>query len=154
VLLADGQPEAALVELRAAWNGWRELGAPFEAARTRVLIALAHRALGDDDTSALELDAARHVFDELGAATELTRARALSAPPAKAQGGELTERELEVLESVATGKTNRGVATALGISEKTVARHVSNIFTKLDLSSRSAATAYAYRHKLLKDAHT
>jgi DNA-binding CsgD family transcriptional regulator len=154
VLLADGQPEAALVELRAAWNGWRELGAPFEAARTRVLIALAHRALGDDDTSALELDAARHVFDELGAATELTRAFAVSASPARAQGGELTERELDVLELVATGKTNRGIATVLGISEKTVARHVSNIFTKLDLSSRSAATAYAYQHKLLKDAHT
>jgi DNA-binding NarL/FixJ family response regulator len=74
---------------------------------------------------------------------------ALVAPPATRASGALTGREVEVLRLVAAGKTNRAIAASLDISEKTVARHLSNIFTKLDLPSRSAATAYAYEHKLL-----
>jgi DNA-binding NarL/FixJ family response regulator len=61
----------------------------------------------------------------------------------------LTAREVEVLALVATGKTNRAIADDLFVTESTIARHVSNIFTKLGLSSRSAATAYAYEHDLV-----
>jgi DNA-binding NarL/FixJ family response regulator len=68
--------------------------------------------------------------------------------PARATGG-LTAREVEVLRLVAAGKTNRTIAADLVLSEKTVARHLSNIFTKLGLSTRAAATAYAYEHDLV-----
>lgn len=149
VLLAEDKATDALTALRDAWTTWRELGAPFEVARTRVLIARAHRALGDAATATLELEAARRVFEELGAGTELARVTALSVASAPQDGDPLTPREREVIVLVATGKTNRAIAAALSISEKTVARHVSNIFVKLDLSSRAAATAYAYQHKLL-----
>jgi DNA-binding CsgD family transcriptional regulator len=149
VALARGDASAALVDLGEALAGWRALGAPFEGARTRVLIALAHRALGDEDTAALELAAARRAFEELGASPDVARVDAL-AKVGRASSGELTDREEEVLALVAGGKTNRAIATTLGISEKTVARHVSNIFMKLGLPNRAAATAYAYEHKLRK----
>ena len=149
VLLVEGDARAALDPLRRARTAWRELEAPYEAARVRVLIGLACGALGDGDTADMELDAARWSFQQLGAATDLARVEALSRKaPARAAGG-LTAREVEVLRLVAAGKTNRAVAADLFLSEKTVARHVSNIFTKLGLSSRSAATAYAYEHDLL-----
>jgi DNA-binding CsgD family transcriptional regulator len=143
VLLAEGDPKAALGPLRAAWLGWRELDAPYEAARVRVLLGRACRQLGDEDGAALELDAARATFEQLGARPDLAR---LDARP----GGGLTAREVEVLALVARGKTNRAIAEDLVISEKTVARHLSNIFTKLGLSSRAAATAYAYEHDLVR----
>jgi DNA-binding NarL/FixJ family response regulator len=150
VLLAEGQPEAALAALRHAVDGWRALEAPYDEARARVLIGLAHRAQGDADTAAIELDAARHALRRLGAAPDLRRLDALS-PTAQAGGPDhLTSREVEVLGLVATGRTNRAIAERLGISEKTVARHLSNIFTKLGLSTRAAATAYAYQHDLLQ----
>jgi DNA-binding CsgD family transcriptional regulator len=149
VLLADGDARAALGVLREAWRGWRELNAPYEAARVRVLIGLACRALGDDDSAEMELDAARSVFQQLEAAPELARVEELSGITSVAPAGGLTAREVQVLALVATGKTNRAIATDLFISEKTVAHHVSNIFTKLRLSSRSAATAYAYEHDLV-----
>jgi len=134
--------------LREAWRGWRELNAPYEAARVRVLIGLVCRALGDDDGVDMELDAARSVFQQLEAAPELARVEELSGITSVAPAGGLTAREVQVIALVATGKTNRAIATDLFISEKTVAHHVSNIFTKLRLSSRSAATAYAYEHDL------
>jgi DNA-binding NarL/FixJ family response regulator len=155
VLLGEGDSSAALAALRRAWVAWQELEAPYEAARVRVLIALACRDLGDGDTAEMELDAARWAFEQLGAAPDLARAEALSrkataaaATATKVAGG-LTAREAEVLRLVAAGKTNRAIAADLVLSEKTVARHVSNIFTKLGLSSRSAATAYAYEHGLV-----
>jgi DNA-binding CsgD family transcriptional regulator len=149
VLLLEGDARAALGALRHAWTAWRELEVPYEAARVRVLIGLACRELGDEETAEMELDAARSVFEQLGAVPDLARARALSREaPAKPAGG-LTARELDVLRLVATGKTNRSIAADLFLSEKTVARHVSNIFTKLGLSSRAAATAYAYEHDLV-----
>ena len=153
VLLAEGRPRDALAALRNASAGWREVGAPYEEARARVLIGLAHRALGDGDTAGMELDAARQSFRQLGAAPDLGRTPAgRSGATARRAGGVggLTTREVEVLGLVATGKTNRAIAARLGISEKTVARHVSNIFTKLNLSSRAAATAYAYEHRLVQ----
>jgi DNA-binding CsgD family transcriptional regulator len=161
VLLAEEDPRAASAVLRVACTLWRDLDVPYEAARVRVLIAQACSALGDIDSAQLELDAAIHIFRKLGAAPDLARAEALAtvdtAPPASAAGGDLTVttgvpltgREVQVLRLVATGKTNRAIADALGISEKTVARHISNIFTKLDLSSRAAATAYAFQHDLV-----
>lgn len=149
VLLAEGNDEEALVVLRHACEAWTEVEAPYENARTCVLIALASRALGDDDTSELELEAARRTFERLGAAPDLARVNDLARSQDPKAPGPLTPREREVLELVASGRTNRAIATALGLSEKTVARHVANIFTKLGLSTRAAATAYAYRNGLV-----
>jgi DNA-binding CsgD family transcriptional regulator len=148
VLLAEGDPRAALTALRGAWAAWRELEAPYEAARAREGIGLACRALGDQDSAALELDAARWTYQRLGAAPDLARVEALAGGPARAAGG-LTAREVEVLRLVATGQTNRSIATELVLSERTVDRHVSNILTKLGVPSRAAATAWAYEHGLV-----
>jgi ATP/maltotriose-dependent transcriptional regulator MalT len=149
VLLADGDAHAALVALRGAWQLWRELQAPYEAARVRVLVGLACRQLGDQEAAAMELDAARTVFAQLGAAPDLARVEALTRSGAASKAHGLTERELQVLRLLATGKTNHAIASELVLAERTVHRHVSNIFTKLDVSSRAAATAYAYQHHLL-----
>ena len=115
----------------------------------RVLVALACQDLGDADTAAMELDAARRTFRDLGAEPDLARVEALATGSVERLPGGLTPR-VEVLRLVASGKTNRAIATELVLSEKTVARHLSNIFTKLGISSRSAATAYAYEHNLVK----
>jgi DNA-binding CsgD family transcriptional regulator/tetratricopeptide (TPR) repeat protein len=149
VELAAGDAQAALVALRHAWHGWEELEAPYEAARTRVLIALACRALGDGDTAALEVEAARRVFAGLEAAPDLARVDSLAGPTAPAETHGLTPRELQVLRLVAAGRTNRSIAAELVLSERTIDRHVSNIFAKLDVSSRAAATAYAYERRLV-----
>jgi DNA-binding CsgD family transcriptional regulator len=149
VLLAEGDARQALTALRRAWSLWQQLDAPYEAARARVLVGLACRELGDEDGARMELDAAATVFQQLGAAPDLARVAALSSPASIKSTGALTPREVEVLRLVATGKTNRAIADDLFLSEKTVARHLSNIFTKLDLGSRSAATAYAYEHDLV-----
>jgi DNA-binding CsgD family transcriptional regulator/tetratricopeptide (TPR) repeat protein len=149
VLLAEGDPRAALTALRRAWVGWRELEAPREAARVRVLIGLACRALGDEDSAEMELDAARSVFQQLEAAPELVRVEELSRMATSRLPGGLSGREAQVLVLVATGKTNRAIAAELVISEKTVASHVSHIFTKVGLSNRAAATAYAYKNGLV-----
>ncbi|HEX9611677.1 MAG TPA: LuxR C-terminal-related transcriptional regulator [Gemmatimonadales bacterium] len=149
VLLQAGDAGGALGPLRQAWTAWLELDAPYDAARARVLIGLACAELGDQDAADVELDAARQAFSHLGAAPDLARVGALSGKKTARAGSGLTAREAQVLRLVAAGKTNRAIAQQLGISEKTVARHLSNIFTKLGLSSRSAATAYAYQHDLV-----
>jgi ATP/maltotriose-dependent transcriptional regulator MalT len=149
VLLARGDARAALTALRRALAAWQELDAPHEAATTRALIGLACRAVGDEDGAGLELDAARWTFEELGAAPDVARVDALARAANAATPGGLTARELEVLRLVAAGKTNRAIAGDLVLSEKTVARHVSNIFAKLGVSSRAAATAHAYEHDLV-----
>jgi DNA-binding CsgD family transcriptional regulator len=148
VALAEENPQHALVSLRAARATWQDLDAPYEGARTRVLIGLACRALGDDDTAALELEAATSSFEQLGALPDLARVEALAQPHLHETHG-LTPRELEVLRLVAAGKTNRDIAKELVVSEHTVARHVQNIFTKLRVSSRTAATAFAFEHELV-----
>ena len=145
-LLAEGNARAALPELRNSWQIWCELEAPHEAARTRVLIARACRELGDAAAADAEMAAAREVFEQLGAAGDLARMKRAAGASPPAADGPLSEREVQVLRLVAAGMTNRKIAGNLGISEKTVARHISNIFTKLDLSSRAAATAYAYQN--------
>jgi DNA-binding CsgD family transcriptional regulator len=148
VLLAAGDAWAALVPLRHASQLWQKLGAPYEAARARTLVGLACLQLGDRDSGALELDAARAALHELGAVPDLAALeRSLGSEPPAAGG--LTAREREVLGLVASGKSNKAIAADLVISEKTVARHLSNIFGKLGVSSRSAATAYAYEHHLV-----
>jgi ATP/maltotriose-dependent transcriptional regulator MalT len=149
VLLAEGDARAAVVALRRAWQTWRELEAPYEAARVRVLVGLGCRAEGDEEAATMELDAARGVFDRLGATPDLARLEALGRRDAASRRHGLTDRELQVLRLLATGKTNHAIATDLVVAEKTVDRHVSNIYTKLGVSSRAAATAYAYQHRLL-----
>jgi DNA-binding NarL/FixJ family response regulator len=149
VLLAEGDARAAVVALRAAWQGWRELEAPYEAARVRVLVGLSCRALGDEETATMELAAARGVFAQLGASPDLARLATLERWGAAPGRHGLTARELQVLRLVAAGKTNHAIATDLVLADKTVDRHVSNIYTKLGVSSRAAATAYAYQHPLL-----
>ena len=148
VLLAQGDPRAALAVLRGAWTAWQDLEVPYQAARVRVLIGLACRELGDQDGAEMELDAARWVFRQLGAAPDLVRVETLSQRAAAGSGG-LTARELQVLRLVAAGATNKAIAADLFISERTVDRHMSNIYAKLGVSSRAAATAHAYQHGLI-----
>jgi DNA-binding CsgD family transcriptional regulator len=146
VELAEGEPRAALATLRQAWVAWQEVDAPYEAARVRVLVGLACRALRDGDTAAMELDAARHVFAQLGAIPDLTRVDGLTSRRTMGDASGLTRREVEVLRLVAVGRTNQAIATELFLSEKTVERHVSNILAKLGVGSRTAAAAYAFEH--------
>jgi ATP/maltotriose-dependent transcriptional regulator MalT len=147
--LAEGDTRAALGPLRRALKVWRQVKAPYEAARVRVLMGLACRSLGDDEAAELELNAARAVFEQLGAAPELTRLDSLGKRATSVHPHPLTAREFQVLRLIAAGKTNKAVAASLFLSERTIDRHVSNIFSKLNVSSRAAATAYACHHKLL-----
>ena len=149
VALAEGDAQGALAALRHASRLWQELDAPYEVARVRVLVGLACRALGDDDVATMELGAARAVFEQLAAAPDLAQLDSLigGAPPQDEHG--LSKREVEVLRLVAAGKSNREIATELVLSEHTVARHLQNIFTKLGVSSRTAAAAFAYEHQLV-----
>ena len=149
VLLGEGDARAALQALRQAWTAWQDLEVPYEAARVRVLIGLACRQLGDHDSAAMELDAAHWVFHQLEAVPDLARVEALARGPAPRAASGLTARELQVLRLVAAGQTNRTIAADLFLSERTVDRHMSNILTKLGVSSRAAATAYAYQHQLI-----
>ncbi len=148
--LAEGDTRAALGPLRRALEGWRQVEAPYETACVRVLMGMACRSLGDNEAAELEFGAAKAVFEQLGAAPDLARTHALAkgAAPDHHHHG-LTPRELQVLRLVATGKTNKAIASELCLSERTIDRHVSNIFTKLSVPSRAAATAYAYEHKLI-----
>lgn len=149
VLLAESEPRRALTDLRIAWMVWQELEIPYEGARVRTMMGLACRALGDEDAAAMEFDAARHVFLRLDAAHDLTRVDELLAAAPGITAPHLTTRELQIIKLVASGRTNRSIARQLTISQRTVDRHVSNILTKLNLPSRSAATAYAYQHNLI-----
>jgi DNA-binding NarL/FixJ family response regulator len=148
VALAESDARSALPALRRAWQAWHELDAPYDAARARVLIAQACEALGDEDTAALERDAARDTLFRLGAAPDLTKLDLLIRKRRRGDHG-LTPRELDVLRLVARGRSNREIATALVISERTVARHVQNIFAKLRVSSRASASVFAAEHGLL-----
>ena len=143
VLLAVGDAAGAFAAARSAARAWRTLDAPYEAARCRMLMGSVLRDLGDEDAASAEFDAARAVFRELGAEPALAE---LAFRSGEHRPGPLTARELEVLRLVSTGLTNRGIAARLSLSEKTVARHLSNIFGKLGISSRAAATAYAYEN--------
>ena len=138
----------ALASLRAALSDWSAVRAPYDVARCRVLIARACRQLGDTETADLEAQAARVAFADLGAAPELSLLDAESPGRRPAPAG-LTPRELEVLRMLATGRSNRDIARELVLSERTVARHVANIFAKTRVGSRAAATAFAYDSHLM-----
>lgn len=148
VSLAEGDADAALAACRGALSTWRDLDVPYESARGQVLAGLACRALGDEDTARLEFDTACRTFAKLGAAPDLARTRALAATTGKSSPGRLTPREIEVLRLVARGASNREIADELVIAERTVARHISNIFIKLGVSTRTAAAAFAFQHDL------
>ena len=148
-LLAASDASGALGFLQEARASWRQLDAPYEVARTGVLIGLACRACDDHQNAVDELEAAKQIFERLGAKPDLERVRTLMAAPGR-PSGPLTAREIEVLSLLATGQTNRAIAQQLRISERTVARHLSNIFVKIGVSTRSAATAYAYRHNQVR----
>ncbi|GBD24082.1 Transcriptional regulatory protein DegU [bacterium HR29] len=152
VLIAEGQPRAALASLRRSWTAWQRLEAPYEAARVRVLIGEACRALGDEQSAAMEFDAARWAFERLGAAPDLARLDEDALAAGQRAPGGLTPREVEVLRLIAAGETNKGIAAALVISEHTVARHVQNMLQKLGLSSRASLAAYAVRQGLAQPA--
>lgn len=147
VELETADAAGALPYLRKAIQLWNSLPCPYEAARTRVLVGRACAELGDADTSANEFAAVRRTFAELGTAPALDEVTRLAGPPRAA--GALTGREVEVLRLVASGKSNAQIAAALTLSERTVARHLSNIFTKIEVPSRTAAAAYAYEHGLV-----
>jgi len=149
VALDRGDPRAALDALRQACAAWGELGAPYDHARSRLLVALCCRELGDRDTAELEADAARQTFERLGAVPDNARLEALFPATIPAAPFDLTRREVEVLALVAAGKANREIAAELMISEHTVRRHLQNIFVRLGVSSRAAATAFAYQHGLV-----
>ncbi|MFW5925447.1 MAG: LuxR C-terminal-related transcriptional regulator [Myxococcota bacterium] len=150
IRLAQGDAKEGLVALREAWTAWQQLEAPYEAARVRELIATACRRLGDEDTAEIHLDAARFVYERLGATPDRDR---LERGPEETAGQavpRLTAREREVLALLASGKTNRAIASELVISEHTVARHLSNIFHKIGVTSRTAASAFAFQHDLVR----
>lgn len=149
VALADGDAPGACVSFRVAWQAWRDLDAPYEVAEVRLLMTRACRELGDHDTAEMELSAARRTFENLRAAPALQAVAELSGTEPGIPDGGLTRRELDVVRLVAGGATNRDVAQALSISEKTVARHLSNMFVKLGVTSRAGVTAYAYEHDLI-----
>jgi len=148
VRVAQGEAAAALSPLRRAAVRWQQLQAAHALARTRLLIGEACQSLGDADAARLEIKGARDTFARLGAAPDVRRSDLILAREASWRLGGLTEREAELLALLATGRTNREIASRLCISEKTVARHVSNIFNKIGVSSRAAATAYALKHGL------
>lgn len=149
VEMASGNTEAALGAFRHAVRVWQQLGAPYEAARARILVGEACRALGDEDTASLEVEAAGAAFSELGATADLARLDLISSGTVGTNAHGLTDRELEVLRHLAAGVTNKEIAAELVLSVRTVDRHVSNIFVKLGVSSRAAATAYAHEHGVL-----
>ena len=149
MLLADGDIEAASTSLQQACETWRELEMPYEEAHTCLLLAAICDKRGDQDSRRLELETARRLFKQLAAEPCLARIAEQSERASHQRIGSLSERETQVLRLLAAGKTNRAIADELFISEKTVARHVSNIFDKLGVSSRTGATAWAFQHNLI-----
>ncbi len=148
VLLAEGSFDAALETLRQTWSTWQMLEAPYEAARCRDLIGVAYQQLGDEVAAEMEFDAAGRVFRDLGAVPDLNRVKARSRTSEPTLVGGLSAREIEVLRQLATGRSNRAIAESLFLSEKTVARHLTHIFTKMGVENRAGAAAFALRHGL------
>jgi DNA-binding CsgD family transcriptional regulator len=149
VLLAEGHIEGASTPLRQACEIWRELEMPYEEAQTCLLLADVCEKRRDPDGRRLEIETARGIFTQLRAEPSLARIAAQSERASHQRIGSLSEREAQVLRLLAAGRTNRAIAAQLFISEKTVARHVSNIFDKLGVSSRTGATAWAFQHNLI-----
>lgn len=151
VYFTEGDYRKALDHLQEAVKRWNDLDMPYESARSREIKGLAYRELGDHDSMEMELAAAKWVFEQLGAVTELKRVNQFMNKELSSHKYGLTLRELQVLRQLVSGKTNKCIAGELFISERTVDRHVSNIFNKLGLSSRVAATAFAIKHKIVEN---
>jgi len=148
VQLAQDRFEDAAGLFAKAKTLWAALESPYDAAQARLGLAQAAAALGDNDTARLEATGAREVFTKLGATPAADRAATLLGE-SRTSTSVLTSRELEVLSHVADGSTNREIAALLVLSERTIDRHVSNILTKLGVTSRTAATSFAYENGLL-----
>ena len=149
VALHEGDATRALPLLRSAAQSWREIGAPHAVATVSVMIGLACQAVGDDDGAQVELDSARSAFARLGARPDLRRVEDVLHSPQAAGPRGLSAREIEVLTLVAAGRTNHAIAMELFVSERTVHRHISNIFDKLGVNSRTAAASYAIQHRIV-----
>ena len=149
VALSAGDPAKALPLLRSAARCWREIDVPHAVAKVSVLIGLACQALGDEDAAQVELESARSTFARLGARPDLHRVEELLHPTPAVDPGGLSAREIEVLRLVAAGRTNHAIAAELFVSERTVHRHISNIFDKLGVHSRTAAASYAIQHRIV-----
>jgi DNA-binding CsgD family transcriptional regulator len=149
VQLASDDFRAALQNFRRTVDIWQQVKAPYAIARTRELMGLACRALGDEDGAKLEFLAAREAFKTLGATPDLARIDSRVAVASHLSEAKLTKRELQVLQLIATGKPNKVIAAELALSQKTISRHIGNIFIKLDVNTRAAATAWAYQHRLV-----
>jgi DNA-binding CsgD family transcriptional regulator len=149
VLLRENDMDGASAALRTAWEIWRDLEMPYEEAQTRLLMAVVCQRQSNRDGHRLELDAAKRILNQLNAAPALVETAPAPTRRTDRAVGSLSEREVQVLRLLAAGKTNRDIGDELFISEKTVARHVSNIFDKLGVSSRASATAWAYQRNLV-----
>jgi DNA-binding NarL/FixJ family response regulator len=149
IALSEGDPATALPLLRSAARCWREIDAPYAVATVSVLIGLACRAVRDEDAAEVELESARSTFARLGARPDQQRVEELLHAPQAVGPSGLSARELEVLRLVAAGRTNHAIAAELFVSERTVHRHVSNIFDKLGVHSRTAAASYAIQHRIV-----
>jgi len=149
VFLAEKRVQPAMEHLQKALKSWKTLHLPYESAHTRELKGLAYRELNDKDNSDVELAAAKWIFEQLKAKPDLERINRLLVKKQHHETHGLTLRELQVLRRIASGKTNKLVAGDLFISERTVDRHVSNIFNKLGVSSRVEATTFALKNKML-----
>ena len=147
VELAADDPAGALPYLRRAHQGWVRLGMPYEAALAQAATGRALVALGDTESGRRTLAAARQTLVAVGARPDVDAVDRAVGPPSRPAG--LSEREVQVLQLVAAGQSNAQIAAALVLSDRTVARHLSNIFTKIDVGSRTAAAAYAFAHDLL-----
>ena len=147
VELATGDAAGALPYLRKARQLWAQAQSPYEVARVRLVTGRALTALGDIESARRDLEAACTTFRQLGATSAAEEAAHLLSPEANPSG--LSDREVEVLRLVASGRSNSQIAGELVLSEKTIARHLSNIFAKLDVGSRTAAAGYAFEHHLV-----
>jgi DNA-binding CsgD family transcriptional regulator len=143
---AQGDAEAACATLREALQRWQQLDVPYEVATIRLLLGQSCRECGDEEGAVRSLATAASIFDRLGATLDARHIRDLTAEASLPAG--LTAREGEVLSLAASGKTNKEIAATLHLSERTVARHLSNIFTKVGVTSRTAAAAFAYENDL------
>jgi DNA-binding NarL/FixJ family response regulator len=144
VLVKQGSPAEALPFLQDALRRYRSTQRRYEMAQVYEWMSRAHEATGQSADAADDRANAESIYRQLGA-------KQTQATNAEVPGG-LTKREVEVLALIAAGASNRDVAKQLFISEKTVGRHLANIFVKLDVSSRTAAAAWAHENRVLPTA--
>jgi DNA-binding NarL/FixJ family response regulator len=141
VLIHRAEYGQALDALQAALREYRTQQCRYETGKVYECMATAHKALGDNDIAAADRATAQSIYRQLGVEGLPTSA--------ESDPGGLTKREIEILIRIASGATNRQVADLIFISEKTVGRHLANIYAKLGVSSRTAAVTWAYDNNVL-----